>query len=78
MHTLDMRGYQSPLPLLRAKSMFVRLKPNEVLEVVVTDPTCKKVIPQWVNNIGHKLVEIKEEIVNNETIFRIRIKKVRE
>ncbi|MGQ0752688.1 MAG: sulfurtransferase TusA family protein [Betaproteobacteria bacterium] len=38
---IDVRGYNCPIPLLRAKKVLAAMKPGEVLKIITTDPAAE-------------------------------------
>lgn len=58
--TLNCKGMNCPLPVLKTKKAMDGLKPGEVLSVEVTDAGSKSDIPALLKRTGNELVEIKE------------------
>lgn len=54
--SLDMRGKECPLPVLRAKLAMLELEPGEVLEVLATDPHASVDFQAFCARSGHELV----------------------
>jgi tRNA 2-thiouridine synthesizing protein A len=59
--TLDAKGLNCPLPILRAKKALQGLKPGATLEVLATDPGAVKDFQAFCRTTGHELVESSTE-----------------
>ncbi|HBE91861.1 MAG TPA: response regulator SirA [Gammaproteobacteria bacterium] len=55
--TLDARGLNCPLPILRTKKTLAQMATGENLELVSTDPGSLKDIDSFCNQTGNVLVE---------------------
>jgi tRNA 2-thiouridine synthesizing protein A len=55
--TLDAKGLNCPLPILRAKKALQGLKPGNTLEVLATDPGAVKDFEAFCRTTGNELVE---------------------
>jgi tRNA 2-thiouridine synthesizing protein A len=69
--TLDAKGLNCPLPILKAKKAITGLKPGDTLEVIATDPGAVQDFEAFSRATGHQLLESKEE----NGVFRFLIKK---
>ncbi|MEA3276980.1 MAG: sulfurtransferase TusA family protein [Pseudomonadota bacterium] len=69
-HTLDARGLNCPLPILRTRKAIAGLDSGEVLEVAATDPGSVKDIDSFCRQTGHKLLSSDES--GGSYLFRIR------
>lgn len=59
--TLDAKGLNCPLPILRAKKALQALKPGSTLEVLATDPGAVKDFQAFCRTTGNELVESSTE-----------------
>ena len=59
--TLDAKGLNCPLPILRAKKALGTLPPGGTLEVLATDPGAVKDFEAFSRTTGHELVEATTE-----------------
>lgn len=59
--TLDAKGLNCPLPILRAKKALATLPPGGTLEVLATDPGAVKDFEAFCRTTGHGLVESSTE-----------------
>ncbi|MDX5361694.1 MAG: sulfurtransferase TusA family protein [Alphaproteobacteria bacterium] len=59
--TLDVRGLQCPLPVLKARKRMGSLAPGALLTVLATDPAARIDFPHYCDTSGHELVEQREE-----------------
>ncbi len=59
--TLDAKGLNCPLPILRAKKALQALSPGDTLEVIATDPGSVKDFQAFCNTTGNELVESSTE-----------------
>ena len=55
-HTLDARGMNCPLPILRTKKALTELQSGQVLKVLATDPGSVKDFQSFARQTGHELV----------------------
>jgi tRNA 2-thiouridine synthesizing protein A len=70
--TLDVRGFNCPMPVLKTKHALKGIRSGEVLEVVSTDPGSIKDITALVERLGHELIETSES--GSQISFYIRKK----
>lgn len=54
--TLDVCGYQCPLPTLKARKALLTMQAGERLEVIATDPMSSVDIPHFCQESGHRLI----------------------
>jgi tRNA 2-thiouridine synthesizing protein A len=54
--TLDAKGLNCPLPILRAKKALTGMKPGSTLEVLATDPGSVKDFEAFCRTTGNELV----------------------
>jgi len=59
--TLDTKGLNCPLPILKAKKATTRLAAGDTLEVLATDPGAVQDFEAFSRATGHELVEWSEE-----------------
>lgn len=59
--TLDARGMQCPMPILKAKKEIKNLSKGEILEVLSDDPGSKEDFPRWAKRTGNELLGIFDE-----------------
>ncbi len=59
--TLDAKGLNCPLPILKAKKALQGLKPGATLEVLATDPGAVKDFQAFCRTTGNELVESSTE-----------------
>lgn len=69
--TLDVKGLQCPMPLLKAKKALNELAPGELLRVVATDPGSVKDFQVFSRQSGHELLES----TDNEGVFSYLLRK---
>lgn len=70
LHTLDARGLNCPLPILRTKKAMAGMPVGEVLEITATDPGSVKDLESFCGQTGHELVA--SENAGDHYLFRIR------
>lgn len=58
--TLDARGLNCPLPILRAKKAIAGLGAGEILEIIATDPGSVKDFEAFCNQTGNELLGTSE------------------
>ena len=71
--TLDAKGLDCPMPLLKAKKAIDALESGQVLEIIGTDEGSKIDLPDWCERVGHSYLGVKEEA----NFFKFYIKKGR-
>jgi tRNA 2-thiouridine synthesizing protein A len=59
--TLDVKGLNCPLPILRAKKAIKDIAMGETLEVIATDPGSVKDFDAFCRQTGNQLVDSKDE-----------------
>ena len=59
--SLDARGMQCPMPILKAKKQIKELEIGQILEVISDDPGSKEDFPRWAKRTGNDLLGIFEE-----------------
>jgi len=59
--TLDTKGLNCPMPVLKTKKALDAVQSGQILEVITTDPGSKSDIPALLKRLGHELVETKED-----------------
>ena len=72
--TLDARGLQCPMPILKAKKTIQGMKKGQILEVLSEDPGSKEDFPRWSKRTGNELLGVFDE----EDYARYFIKKTAE
>lgn len=58
--TIDTRGMQCPLPLLKAKRAISQLQSGERLLVLVTDPSSQRDFIAWTDLAKHQLLSMEQ------------------
>jgi tRNA 2-thiouridine synthesizing protein A len=69
-HTLDARGLNCPLPILRTKKAINGLTSGEILEITATDPGSLKDMASFCSQTGNELVSSAQ--AEGSFVFRIR------
>jgi tRNA 2-thiouridine synthesizing protein A len=69
--TLDAKGLNCPLPILKAKKALTALPPGGTLEVLATDPGAVKDFQAFARTTGHELIESTTE----GNVFRFVLKR---
>jgi len=59
--TLDAKGLDCPMPLLKAKKAIEALERGQVLEILGTDEGSKIDLSGWCERVGHSYLGVKEE-----------------
>lgn len=57
---LDARGLSCPMPIVKSMQTIKKLRINQVLEILTTDPGSKKDIPLWATATGQELISFEE------------------
>ncbi len=73
MVVVDARGSYCPGPLMEMIKTIKQVEVGEVIEVLSSDESSAKDIPEWVKKAGHELVDVKKE----DDYWRIIVKKLK-
>ncbi len=71
--TVNAKGLECPMPLLKAKKEIDAMESGQVLEIIGTDEGSKVDLPGWCDRVGHSYLGVKEE----SAFFKFYIKKGR-
>ena len=71
-NTIDARNLSCPQPVMMSKKALGKLKVNQVLEILTTDPGSLRDIPAWANVTGQEIISVDD---SNSEEFRFLIKK---
>jgi len=72
-HTLDVRNFLCPIPVIRTQNMAKTLADGDILKVICTDPGALSDIPAWCRINGHSVVDTQKD--DKELIITIRLAK---
>ncbi len=73
-NTLDARGLNCPMPIIKAKKEMDKLSSGQVLEVLATDPGSAADFKGWTKQTGHTLEEENQKNENGKTVFQFFIR----
>jgi len=59
--TLDTKGFNCPIPVLKARRAIRELLVDDELTVLATDPASMIDFPHFCNTTGHELIDSSEE-----------------
>lgn len=68
--TLDMRGFQCPIPVVKTNQEIKRMQPGQVLKVLATDKGALADFPAWADDTGNEIVSTGEQ--GDALVFLIR------
>lgn len=68
--TLDARGLNCPLPILRTKKALATMAAGDVLEITATDPGSLKDLDSFCGQTGNEMLSSEQQ--GGEFLFRIR------
>ncbi|MDD9907051.1 MAG: sulfurtransferase TusA family protein [Rhodospirillaceae bacterium] len=68
---LDTKGFNCPIPVLKARRAMRGLDVGDELTLLATDPASMIDVPHFCNTTGHELVDSSEE----DGVFTYRIRK---
>ena len=69
--TLDVKGHNCPMPVIKKKGAFESLAAGETLEVVATDSGSMSDIAGWAESTeGAELVEQQETTDNGDDVYK--------
>lgn len=69
--TLDARGMQCPMPVVKAKKAIDSLQPGQMLMIMATDPGSKADFAAWTRSTGNELISA----VEDGGVFRYEVRK---
>ncbi len=69
-HTLDARGLNCPLPILRTKKALSKMAAGDILEIIATDPGSVKDLTSFCGQTGNMMLS--SDQAEEEFHFRIR------
>ena len=58
--TLDVRGFNCPIPVIRTRKALAGMQSGDVLEVVSSDPGSRKDMKVLVERLGHEMIDTSE------------------
>jgi tRNA 2-thiouridine synthesizing protein A len=70
-HTLDAKGLNCPLPILKARKALKEVPPGGTLEILATDPGAVADFQAFCRQTGNELLEHSEE----DSVYRFLIKR---
>ena len=70
-HTLDTKGLNCPLPILKARKALKDVPPGEILEVLSTDPGSVADFQAFCRQTGNELMES----TTDDSVYRFLIKR---
>ena len=74
--TLDVKGQNCPMPVIKTKGAFDEIAPGEVLEVVATDSGSVSDIAGWAESTdGAELVDQTEATEDGEDVYKHYLRK---
>jgi len=69
--TLDARGYNCPIPVLKTRKALQGMAIGDTITVLATDPASSIDIPHFCNTTGHELLALS----NDDDVYTYVIKK---
>lgn len=74
--TLDVKGQNCPMPVIKTKGAIDDLGPGDVLEVLATDPGSNPDIEGWANSVDDvTLLDQVETADGGETVYKHYLRK---
>ncbi|HOO74973.1 MAG TPA: sulfurtransferase TusA family protein [Tepiditoga sp.] len=67
--TLDVMGEVCPVPDVETKRALKKMKPGEILEVLIDYAMSAERIPETVKNMGHEVLEVVESAPSEWKIY---------
>ncbi|MHA1409258.1 MAG: sulfurtransferase TusA family protein [Candidatus Odinarchaeia archaeon] len=59
--TLDFRGLNCPMPIVKTKKEIQTIDIGQILEVWTTDPGAKEDFPRWAKRTGNEIINVEEK-----------------
>jgi tRNA 2-thiouridine synthesizing protein A len=72
--TIDARGLSCPMPIIKSMQAIKKIRINQVLEILTTDPGSKRDIPIWATATKQKLISFEERGPED---FRFLVKRIK-
>jgi TusA-related sulfurtransferase len=72
--TVDARGLSCPMPIVKSMQAIKKMRINQVLEILTTDPGSKRDIPIWAKATHQELLSFEE--LGQES-FRFLVKRLK-
>ena len=72
--TVDARGLSCPMPIVKSMQAIKKMRINQVLEILTTDPGSKRDIPIWAKATHQELLSFEELGPEN---FRFLVKRLK-
>ena len=72
--TLDARGLNCPMPIIKAKKEIDKLQKGQILEVLATDPGSAADFKGWSKQTGHNLEEENQLNEAGKTVYQFFIR----
>lgn len=74
--TLDVKGQNCPMPVIKTKGAFEELAPGDTLEIVATDSGSTSDIAGWAESTdGAELLDQEEATEGGESVYRHYVRK---
>ena len=73
-NTLDARGLNCPMPIIKAKKEMDKMSAGQILEVLATDPGSAADFKGWTKQTGHNLEEENQLNEDGKTVYQFFIK----
>lgn len=70
-HTLDTKGMNCPLPILKTKKAIALIEVGEEMEILATDPAAVQDFEAFSRSTGHELIEWNE----TDGVYRFLLRK---
>ena len=71
--TLDVRGEICPYPDVKTKNKLKKMKPGDILEVIVDYPLSAERIPRTAQKLGHEVLKV-DKVGESEWKIYIKVK----
>lgn len=68
--SLDMRGFQCPIPIVKTNKAIKEMQPGQILKVLATDRGSLTDFPAWAEDTGNEIVSSGEE--GDALVFYVR------
>lgn len=72
-HTLDARGLQCPMPVVKTSKEIKNVAVGEILQVIATDPGSMADITAWSKSTGNEMLEMEK----GDGVFTFYIRRVK-
>ncbi|MGE0823242.1 MAG: sulfurtransferase TusA family protein [Candidatus Binatia bacterium] len=69
--TLDCKGLNCPVPIVRISQAIKKMEAGQTLEVTADDPAFSADVDAWVRKMGHELITLEDGVVQRAILRKV-------